>query len=67
MTETYSDTVGSSDVNPYTVNGAITRDCPNCKAPAGARCTVEASGRLVGRRNRRCPCVARITSGERRR
>jgi hypothetical protein len=60
MTEPYSEIVGTRP-GPYDVGGAILRPCPNCGAPEGVRCTVDAGGRLVGRRYRRIPCVARIT------
>lgn len=63
-TETYDEIVGSVDTSAYAVAGAILRPCSNCGAPEGVRCTVEQSGRLVGRRFRRMPCLARLRGGE---
>lgn len=63
MTEPYTEIVGVSPGGPYDVEGAILQLCPNCGAPEGVRCTVDTAGRLVGRRYRRMPCVARIVTG----
>ncbi|MHA3021267.1 hypothetical protein ACXPWS_13535 [Mycobacterium sp. BMJ-28] len=34
--------------------------CPNCGAPEGIRCTVQAARPTVGPRKRRVPCLARV-------
>lgn len=51
--------IGAADGNPvwdaYDVNGAIDRDCPTCKQPAGCACVNQ-----VNDNARKIPCMARL-------
>lgn len=64
--ERYDETVGSTEVGPYTATGAIMFPCPNCGAPEGIRCTVSAppTGPIVGSRKRKVPCLSRLKAAE---
>ena len=65
MSESYDEIVGTATPpDPYDVNNAISRDCPECNAPAGVKCTSKmVRGCVVGSHARRVPCVKRLVSG----
>lgn len=62
------DEYGGRRSHPAAYDGAIDRDCPACKAPAGQVCTFLAETFINGvpgktTKNRHHPCIAR-TKGQ---